>query len=139
MLEFWLCAIALIITLANVINMRVVGIKGATTISESVDVLIPMRDEEENVEGSLKSALNSELLEASNVYVLDDGSTDQTSEVISTISDSRFRYVYQDHQGKVTALKDKITNELTKFETKGIDTTTAKSFIATAETKLNDA
>ena len=83
MLEFWLCAIALIITLANVINMRVVGIKGATTISESVDVLIPMRDEEDNVEGSLKSALNSELLEASNVYVLDDGSTDQTGELIS--------------------------------------------------------
>lgn len=83
MLEFWLCAIALIITLANVINMRVVGVKGATTISESVDVLIPMRDEEDNVEGSLKSALNSELLEASNVYVLDDGSTDQTGELIS--------------------------------------------------------
>ena len=83
MLEFWLCAIALIITLANVINMRVVGIKGAATISESVDVLIPMRDEEDNVEGSLKSALNSELLEASNVYVLDDGSTDQTGELIS--------------------------------------------------------
>ena len=83
MLEFWLCAIALIITLANVINMRVVGIKGAATISESVDVLIPMRDEEDNVEGSLKSALNSELLEASNVYVLDDGSTDQTGQLIS--------------------------------------------------------
>ena len=83
MLEFWLCAIALIITLANVINMRVVGVKGAATISESVDVLIPMRDEEDNVEGSLKSALNSELLEASNVYVLDDGSTDQTGELIS--------------------------------------------------------
>ena len=83
MLEFWLCAIALIITLANVINMRVVGIKGAATISESIDVLIPMRDEEDNVEGSLKSALNSELLEASNVYVLDDGSTDQTGELIS--------------------------------------------------------
>ena len=83
MLEFWLCAIALIITLANVINMRVVGVKGAATISESVDVLIPMRDEEDHVEGSLKSALNSELLEASNVYVLDDGSTDQTGELIS--------------------------------------------------------
>ena len=83
MLEFWLCAIALIITLANVINMRVVGVKGAATISESVDVLIPMRNEEDNVEGSLKSALNSELLEASNVYVLDDGSTDQTGDLIS--------------------------------------------------------
>jgi glycosyltransferase involved in cell wall biosynthesis len=63
--------------------MRVVGLKGVTTIGESVDVLIPMRDEEENVEGSLKSTLNSELLEASSVYVLDDGSTDQTGKLIS--------------------------------------------------------
>jgi glycosyltransferase involved in cell wall biosynthesis len=83
MLEFWLCAIALIITVANVINMRVVGLKGATTISESVDILIPMRDEEDNVEGSLKSALNSELLESSSVYALDDNSTDQTGQLIS--------------------------------------------------------
>ena len=83
MLEFWFCAIALIITVVNVINMRVVGVKGVTTIGESVDVLIPMRDEEDNVEGSLKSTLNSELLEASSVYVLDDGSTDQTGKLIS--------------------------------------------------------
>jgi glycosyltransferase involved in cell wall biosynthesis len=83
MLEFWFCAIALIITVVNVINMRVVELKGVTTIGESVDVLIPMRDEEENVEGSLKSTLNSELLEASSVYVLDDGSTDQTGKLIS--------------------------------------------------------
>jgi len=83
MLEFWFCAIALLITVVNVINMRVVGLKGVTTVGESVDVLIPMRDEEENVEGSLKSTLNSELLEASSVYVLDDGSTDQTGKLIS--------------------------------------------------------
>ena len=49
MIEFWLCAFALIITLANVINMRVVGLKGATSVGETVDVLIPMRNEEENV------------------------------------------------------------------------------------------
>jgi glycosyltransferase involved in cell wall biosynthesis len=83
MLEFWFCAIALIITVVNVINMRVVGLKGVTTVGESVDVLIPMRDEEDNVEGSLKSTLNSELLEASSIYVLDDGSTDQTGKLIS--------------------------------------------------------
>jgi glycosyltransferase involved in cell wall biosynthesis len=83
MLEFWFCAIALIITVVNVINMRVVGLKGVTTIGESVDVLIPMRDEEDNVEGSLKSTLNSELLEASSVYALDDNSTDQTGKLIS--------------------------------------------------------
>jgi glycosyltransferase involved in cell wall biosynthesis len=83
MLEFWFCAIALIITVANVINMRVVGLKGVATIGESVDVLIPMRDEEDNVEGCLKSVLNSELLEASKVYVLDDGSSDTTGQLIS--------------------------------------------------------
>ena len=83
MIEFWLCAFALIITLANVINMRVVGIKGATSVGETVDVLIPMRNEEENVEGCLKSVLNSELLDVSKVFVLDDGSSDSTAELIS--------------------------------------------------------
>jgi glycosyltransferase involved in cell wall biosynthesis len=42
-----------------------------------------MRDEEENVEACLKSVLNSELLEASQVYVLDDGSSDSTGQLIS--------------------------------------------------------
>ena len=82
MIEFWLCAFALIITLANVINMRVVGLKGATRVGETVDVLIPMRNEEENVEGCLKSVLNSELLEVSKVFVLDDGSNDSTADLI---------------------------------------------------------
>jgi len=82
MIEFWLCAIALIITVANVINMRVVGIKSATSVGETVDVLIPMRNEEENVEGCLKSVLNSELLDVSKVFVLDDGSSDSTAELI---------------------------------------------------------
>ena len=82
MIEFWLCAFALIITVANVINMRVVGLKGATSVGETVDVLIPMRNEEENVEGCLKSVLNSELLGVSKVFVLDDGSSDSTAELI---------------------------------------------------------
>ena len=83
MIEFWLCAVALVITVVNVINMRVVGLKGVEIITESVDVLIPMRNEEENVEGCIKSVLNSELLETSKIYVLDDGSTDETGALIS--------------------------------------------------------
>ena len=83
MIEFWLCAIALVITVVNVINMRVVGLKSVEIITESVDVLIPMRNEEENVEGCIKSVLNGELLETSKIYVLDDGSTDETGALIS--------------------------------------------------------
>lgn len=83
MIEFWICAIALIITVTNAINMRVVGLKGAETVSESVDVLIPMRNEEENVEGCLKSVINSELLEISRILVLDDGSSDSTAQLIN--------------------------------------------------------
>jgi glycosyltransferase involved in cell wall biosynthesis len=41
-----------------------------------------MRNEEENVEGCLKSVLNSELLDVSKVFVLDDGSSDSTAELI---------------------------------------------------------
>ena len=83
MIEFWLCAMALIITVANVINMRVVGLKGAENVSESVDVLIPMRNEEANVEACLKAVLNSELLDSPNVYVLDDASSDETGKLIN--------------------------------------------------------
>jgi len=83
MIEFWLCALALVITVANVINMRVVGLTGAATVEEGVDVLIPMRNEEENVEACLKAVLNSELLAASQVYVLDDASIDSTAKLIS--------------------------------------------------------
>jgi glycosyltransferase involved in cell wall biosynthesis len=82
MIEFWLCAIALIITVINVINMRVVGLRGTNKVSGSVDVLIPMRNEEDNVETCLKAILNSELLERSNIFVLDDGSTDETGKLI---------------------------------------------------------
>lgn len=83
MIEFWLCAIALIITVTNVISMRVVGLRDAANVSESVDILIPMRNEETNVEACLKSVLNSELLESSKIYVLDDASEDQTSNLIN--------------------------------------------------------
>ncbi len=84
MLEFWICALALIITVTNVINMRVVRLNGAASVYESVDILIPMRNEEANVEACLKAVLNSELLESSKVYVLDDASEDQTSDLISS-------------------------------------------------------
>ena len=83
MAEFWLCAIALFITVSNVINMRVVGLKGAKNIDASVDILVPMRDEEANVEACLKSLLNSEMLNSPQIYALDDGSSDQTGNLIS--------------------------------------------------------
>ena len=83
MVEFWLCAIALFITVINVTSMRVVGLNGAKDINSSADILVPMRNEELNVEGSLKSLLNSELLTQPKIYVLDDGSTDQTANLIS--------------------------------------------------------
>ncbi len=83
MIEFWLCALALVITVLNVVSMRVVGLKDAAAVAESVDILIPMRNEEANVEACLKAVLNSELLESSQVYVLDDASTDTTAKLIS--------------------------------------------------------
>ena len=84
MIEFWLCAIALFITVTNVINMRVVGLTGVANIDMSVDILVPMRDEEANAEACLKSLVNSEMLDSSQIYALDDGSTDQTANLIST-------------------------------------------------------
>ena len=91
MIEFWLCTFALVITLLNVISMRVVGLNGASAVPASVDILVPMRNEEANAEACIKSLLNSEHLENSKIYVLDDGSQDQTAALIAPFKINKLR------------------------------------------------
>lgn len=40
---------------------------------------------------------------------------------------------------RVSEMKDKVNGQIAKFEAKGVDTTSAKAFVATAETKLDEA
>jgi hypothetical protein len=55
-----ICALALLITIINALSMRVVKAKIRNSIEEEVAVLLPMRNEEENVVASLTSVLGSQ-------------------------------------------------------------------------------
>ena len=59
--------------------MRVVKPKIRNSIDEEVAVLLPMRNEEENVVASLTSVLGSQGITHISIKVLDDGSADKTA------------------------------------------------------------
>ena len=80
---FILCCAALVTAAVNALTMRVVRTSGAKNISETVAVLIPMRNEERNVSECVEAALASTALNHFSVTVLDDNSTDQTSKLLN--------------------------------------------------------
>ena len=60
-------------------------------IADSVEILIPARNEESVIQSCVTSALGQTGLTNFKVTVLDDGSTDKTLEVLSEINDSRLK------------------------------------------------
>jgi glycosyltransferase involved in cell wall biosynthesis len=76
------CAISACITAINVVTMRTVRVSQANSIHESVAVLIPMRNEINNVSEVLASVQSSRNLTNWEFHVLDDGSSDGTSEAL---------------------------------------------------------
>lgn len=79
-------AIPLIFTLINSFTIRVVRGRDAKAIESSVAILIPMRNEENNVNGVVTSALESRFLQTSAIVVLDDQSTDETHKLLQNFS-----------------------------------------------------
>ncbi len=77
-----LSAVALFLTILNSLTIKVIKNKPAT-ISKKVSILIPMRNEEANVIGCLNSVLTQKGLLDFEVIVLDDHSTDATSEKLA--------------------------------------------------------
>lgn len=61
-------------------------------------VIIPTYNRQRLFEIALKSVLNQTYRDFE-VIVVDDGSTDQTSEVIRNLVDTRIKYLYQENQG----------------------------------------
>ena len=55
-LSFFLSSLALVLVILNSLTMRVVKDKAAE-INQSVSILVPMRNEESNVSGSISSLL----------------------------------------------------------------------------------
>jgi len=73
-----LAALPLIFTVMNSLSMRVVRGEDAKQIDGSVSILIPMRDEVENVDGVISAARISNLLREFEIIALDDQSVDGT-------------------------------------------------------------
>jgi glycosyltransferase involved in cell wall biosynthesis len=77
-ISLYLSALALALVIFNSLTIRVIK-NTPTKVSGSVSVLIPMRNEEENVKACLSSVLAQKGLETLEVIAIDDGSTDNTS------------------------------------------------------------
>ena len=80
-ISLYLSALALALVIFNSLTIRVIK-NSPTKVSGSVSVLIPMRNEEENVKGCLSSVLAQKGLDTLEVIAIDDGSTDNTSNEI---------------------------------------------------------
>ena len=74
-------AIALLFSIINSLTMRVVRNRDAKQIEDLVSILIPMRNEERNVDDVLGSILLTSMLTAHEIIVLDDQSNDLTAEL----------------------------------------------------------
>jgi GT2 family glycosyltransferase len=72
------------------------------TRQESISVVIPTRNRSRLVRRAIASALNSGGA-CGEVLVVDDGSTDDTRNVVAAFSDSRVRYDFSDSKGGPTA------------------------------------
>ena len=77
-----ICAISACITAINVVTMRTVRPSQASSVRDSVAVLIPMRNEIFNAAEVVASVQSSRNLQNWEFHVLDDGSTDGTSQVL---------------------------------------------------------
>ena len=73
-----------------------------TSTDSKVSVIIPTYNRARYVRESIQSVL-SQTYGDLEVIVVDDGSTDETAEVIGAISDPRLRYLRQDHVGRSKA------------------------------------
>jgi cellulose synthase/poly-beta-1,6-N-acetylglucosamine synthase-like glycosyltransferase len=116
---FLLCYLILIISLINFFTIRIP--RNSSHISKTVTVLLPMRNEQDNVADCVAELMAQEKVHNLQVIIIDDQSTDNTAEVLkkSIGNDSRFRVVASTGPrtgwlGKVSALQTGF--ELSKAE-----------------------
>lgn len=87
--------IALAITGHTVVNLRALRTprRDAMPGSERVSLLIPARNEQAHIEQTVRSALAQQDIDGLEVIVLNDGSTDRTSEILASIIDPRLTVI----------------------------------------------
>ncbi len=84
---FTFCAVSLLITLFNVLTMRVVSNIAGSLVDGSVAILLPMRNEESNAAEVLASASAQTGLPHLSIIALDDNSTDRTLEILQNVAE----------------------------------------------------
>jgi hypothetical protein len=79
---------AVTVAVHTAVNLRYLRTPPATPedVSESVDVLIPARDEERHIQATVRSALAQVGVPRLRVLVLDDGSHDSTADIVEAIA-----------------------------------------------------
>lgn len=88
LLTIFLTALILLFTLFNFFTLRSLR-HHAQSVTGSVAILIPMRNEERNVAGVIESALSQAHIKDLSIKVIDDCSIDQTASILAKLGDSR--------------------------------------------------
>lgn len=81
-----LIALTSFFTLLNYFTVRVIRITSSEPVSEKVSILVPLRNEAENVEGVIHSLTTQEGIANFEILALDDSSSDQTLTLLQDIS-----------------------------------------------------
>lgn len=74
-----------------------------------ISVIIPTYNRAQTIERSIKSVLNQTYRDIE-LIIVDDGSTDNTYDVLKSINDERMRYIYQENHGACVARNNGINH-----------------------------
>jgi glycosyltransferase involved in cell wall biosynthesis len=89
LLIFLICAICTF----NLLFARRITAHNHEPIEEKISILIPLRNEAENVAGVIESLLDQKNLSNFEIIALDDGSTDSTNAILRGFSHPKLRYM----------------------------------------------
>ena len=67
-----------------------------------VSVIIPLYNKEHYIESTIQSVLQ-QTFDDYEIIIIDDGSTDNSAQIVKSIDDLRIRYLYQENQGVSSA------------------------------------
>ncbi|WP_158888569.1 bifunctional polysaccharide deacetylase/glycosyltransferase family 2 protein [Amycolatopsis anabasis] len=109
-----LAALRTLLVLATArVHVRRHRFRAPRQADEPVTVIIPARNEEAGIEGTIRSVLASD--HPVRVVVVDDGSTDTTAAVVEGLNLARVRLIRQANAGKAAALNTGLAAARTEF------------------------
>ncbi len=88
-----LIAIMLLLAVFNFFTLRVVSSKNSASIDQSVSILIPMRNEAENVTELMTLLKGQSYLSNFEIIALDDSSSDNTKELLLGVSQNNLKVI----------------------------------------------